>query len=186
MPQPDPTQVVTDALVTPVVTETPKTAEQLATEAAEAAAKVADDAIAALPEEFAWVGKELKNLRRESGGYRTKLREQEELFKGAVTADDHQAAILKARANFAELTLKDALRENDLPEGAAALIQGSSPEETYAKASALAAVLAGAPVPVVKIPQTPTELLHAGFGPQGGAPKPLSGRESYRAKHKRN
>lgn len=191
MPDLTPAQVAAVAPAAPVVTETPSAAPAAVTDPAAAAAaaaeQAAEDAFAGLPEEFSWLKAEVKGLRQESGGYRTKLREQEELFKNAVTAEDHAAAVEASRKGFAELTLKDALREHKLPEGAAALIQGATPEDTYARAAALAAVIGGAPAPVVPVtPVTPVDQLHAGFGPQGGSPKPLSGREVYRLKHKRN
>lgn len=104
--------------------------------------KDAENGFDELPE---WAQSEIRRLRQEAGGFRTKLREAQEALTNAKSPEDIEKAVSEAVASV-NAQLADAERryigaKHQLPDELASRIQGSTPEEMEADAKKLAKLL---------------------------------------------
>lgn len=87
----------------------------------------------------------LSKARRESAGYRTKLRDLEKRFEGAKTPDEVEALKAELATERAEaeraLLVENAALKFDLPNGFAERLRGTTREELEADAKALSEML---------------------------------------------
>lgn len=135
-----------EAAAAKAATEADAAAKEKAGADAEDAGKADDDGkpnpYEGLPEEFSWMVKKIESTSREAASYRTRLRETEEKLAGA-TPEDLAKTVAEVRKENERLRLDNAkstaLAKHGLPEAAAALLDGASPEEIEAKAVALLA-----------------------------------------------
>lgn len=101
-----------------------------------------------LPE---WARTELKKVRGEAAGYRTRLRDAETKLAEAKTPEDVETAVAEIKAQNAalerSLTVSKVATKHQLPDELAALLQGDDEAaiETHAKALAKFAVTTTAP-----------------------------------------
>lgn len=141
------------------------------------------DAFEGLPEEFAWLKKEVESTRSESAKYRTRAREAEEALKGAKTPEEVaeiQAANAKATAALEDsLARERAVRAHGLDERATALLEGFSGDDIEERAKTLSELIQ----PVKTVHVTKDEL-NAGMDREKQRPE-KTGAEHWRDRKRR-
>jgi len=103
------------------------------------------EALAALPEEFAWVRKALSTANAEAARYRTELRAEQTLatdlktrLDGAVTAEDFEAAKSEWDGKVKSLVRERIIEKHKLPEDLAELLKGDDEASLAEHAAKLA------------------------------------------------
>lgn len=121
------------------------------------------EALAGLPEEFKWLAKEVTTARAEAARYRTERNDLRKSLEGAVTAEDHQAAISEWDGKVRTLVRDQIIKDHKLPPELAELLKGEDEASLAEHAATLAKF-------VPKEPEAPGE--PAGE-PEAQTPPPL-------------
>ncbi len=128
------------------------------------------EALAGLPEEFAWVKKALSTANSEAARYRTERNAERTLatelktsLEGVVSAEDHAAAISEWGNKVKKMTRERIIEKHKLPEDLAELLKGDDEASLTEHAAKLAKYVPAegtAPVvePVVEVAPTPPPL----------------------------
>ena len=119
----------------------------------QAAAAPSAEALAGLPEEFKWLAKEVTTARNEAARYRTERNELRKSLEGAVTAEDHQAAIAEWDGRVRSMVRERIIERHKLPEDLAELLKGedeASLEEHAAKLAKYVPAESPAPAPAAE------------------------------------
>ncbi len=103
------------------------------------------EALAGLPEEFAWVKKALSTANSEAARYRTERNAERTLaaelktsLEGVVSAEDHAAAISEWDGKVKKMTRERIIEKHKLPEDLAELLKGDDEASLTEHAAKLA------------------------------------------------
>jgi len=96
------------------------------------------EALAGLPEEFKWLAKEVTTARSEAARYRTERNELRKSLEGAVTVEDHQAAIAEWDGKVKTLVREQIIKDHKLPPELAELLKGDDEASLAEHAATLA------------------------------------------------
>jgi hypothetical protein len=133
------------------------------------------EALAALPEEFAWVRKALSTANAEAARYRTELRAEQTLatdlktrLDGAVTAEDFEAAKSEWDGKVKTLVRERIIEKHKLPEDLAELLKGDDEASLTEHAAKLAKYVPTEPTEPPVAPVEPVAPVAPPLPPSGG------------------